>query len=1135
MKRNFKLIFLLILMIFSCKMEEASLSILSGNQELSFESGFDFSTMAKGRNEIVLTFKNPLEKSALIINELSIDNNNFYIQTVQAEEFEFPLVLEPQKTLGIVVVFAPTKEGEHEANLLVEITVEKGEEKKLNFPIRSEIFSIGLGEGNSGLMIEENRRSVSFGAIELGGSVTERIVLSNLKEQPLLIESCIVPRPFIVDDSVFPLLLAKGARLALDIKFSPTTIGFDNGFYFATAVIKTADGVLNISLDGVAEEIAGPFLALLNSDGVEFTNEIHFGEVGAGVNGVPLELTIENKGTADLRIFDISFSNIADFSIPETIAFPKVIAPYVKFTFNAQFSPRETSLGIRSGNLIIDSNSSRNKLFAISCRGVGLGKNSPRISVAADSRTISNKATFNYPSMSAGDPAVSASFSIQNIGTADLEIRNIKLISAEGVYTLKNTPELPKILQASDAPVTFDVEFLADNIRLYNGELVIESSDSTKDATFTTNLRAAFVLEKPLLSPSIEFVNEGAIKGSFVGKYDDEGNPKFKFSTPTGSSGNGNFSYKLLQGSTEIESDEVVGSGTEVELSAGEELETGNYILSVRETNDKDVFSTPNEFAFVISRDKPSAPVVGFVEEQNKAYHVDVDGTMGVAGKAYTTDIMPVYKWDAVEGEENIVNSYVYKLTQLAELEENNVVLIDWTETRNSIFSEGRNRFLDNEEYLLEVTAKDGFTQESEITEFYFRVDTIAPVLTLKAIPESSGDVLIIPYGLPHSEIKDFDPGATALDDVFGDCEVVADYSEVSTSTIGDSTKVYYVAEDKLGNKRLGEARRSREVLVVDFSKVKVSAYEDLATKTTKKFITYNDEFDVTFDNAPELDYGHLKYELTIAESANGAEHVAIANMFKNKKVKLIPDDADSQEIEIRNVTGKITINKANPGDDPHVIPITRSFEVFPEIGLKEQNFENGYAAGAWSVDYATNLNWNVWYKKFPLVADEKNGSPELPLFSILEPDTSQDVKVPEGGPAGYTGTNVFKIHDTTYINSNIKEVEARIFQEINIVRGQKYKLTCRALENNNYEDGISQLQVHDEYRKFDWEKQGYIISDLSLTRSKKNQAGQWVVYEAEFRVDDADTCVVGFFRDGGASRNKSSTFIDYIRLEYLE
>ncbi len=182
----------------------------------------------------------------------------------------------------------------------------------------------------------------SFGEVCLGGFVDRDVILNNRGPCPLRISGITSTSPAFQVPSVttFPLLVSSGDSVAVPIRFQPTGRGSFSGTLRIASNDPNSPAVVQVS--GIAPS---PRLVVMVPDTGSF------GDTCLGDFHDEM-ITLDNAGHCPLTITAITSSS-GDFLVPQTIAFPVVIASGGDLEFILRFQP--SHLGPSSGTITITS------------------------------------------------------------------------------------------------------------------------------------------------------------------------------------------------------------------------------------------------------------------------------------------------------------------------------------------------------------------------------------------------------------------------------------------------------------------------------------------------------------------------------------------------------------------------------------------------------------------------------------------------------------------------------------------------------------------------------------------------------------------------------------------------------------
>jgi hypothetical protein len=288
-------------------------------------------------------------------------------------------------------------------------------------------------------MLTFSKKSVAFGAIDVGRTSMNTITLSNTGDEAVTI-SAITP-----SDSHFSFIPASmtigpNANITADVKFTPTTKDALSAFIVVQSNSIFGPDTITVTGSGSASAAMETDRAALN-----------FGNVNKG-SSKTLALKITNSGNDTLTISNIASS---DPKFTVTIA-SKVLAPGASFDDSVRFSP--TAIGPASAELTLTSNAPDSpKIIPLSGAGVSM------VTMSMDLADISF-----------GDVAVGSSkdttITISNTGTDEL------LITAITSGDARFTSETPLAPIAPAAMKSFTLRFAPDAVGAVSTNYIVASN-----------------------------------------------------------------------------------------------------------------------------------------------------------------------------------------------------------------------------------------------------------------------------------------------------------------------------------------------------------------------------------------------------------------------------------------------------------------------------------------------------------------------------------------------------------------------------------------------------------------------------------------------------------------------------------
>ncbi|MBD2680530.1 MULTISPECIES: choice-of-anchor D domain-containing protein [Nostoc] len=241
-------------------------------------------------------------------------------------------------------------------------------------------------------------------------------------------------------------------------------------------------------------KIPTPEIQVLNgtvdiADGT--TTAINFGDAIAG-NTLTKTFTIKNTGTAALNLSNLKLPE--GFSLVGTL--PTSVAANASTTITVGLNT--TTPGSYGGTLILSNNDSNESAFDFAISGTVKPVPTPEIQVLNGTVDIADGTTtaINFGDAIAGN-TLTKTFTIKNIGTAALNLSNLKLPDG---FSLVGT--LPTSV-AANASTTITVGLNTTTPGSYGGTLILSNNDSNESA-FDFAISGTV---KPVPTPEIQVLN----------------------------------------------------------------------------------------------------------------------------------------------------------------------------------------------------------------------------------------------------------------------------------------------------------------------------------------------------------------------------------------------------------------------------------------------------------------------------------------------------------------------------------------------------------------------------------------------------------------------------------------------------
>ncbi len=210
------------------------------------------------------------------------------------------------------------------------------------------------------------------------------------------------------------------------------------------------------------------------------TGSYDFGDVVVGSSSAAISFTVENLGTADLNLTEspkVSI-NASEFSVGTQPSSP--IAAGGSKSFTVTFSP--TSVGAKTAMVSIANDDSDENPYTFTVTGTGTA---PEINVKQGTTDIpSGSGIYGFGSVSVGSSSAAISFTVENLGTADLNLTESPKVSINASeFSVGTQPSSPI---AAGGSKSFTVTFSPTSVGAKTAMVSIANDDSDENPyTFT--------------------------------------------------------------------------------------------------------------------------------------------------------------------------------------------------------------------------------------------------------------------------------------------------------------------------------------------------------------------------------------------------------------------------------------------------------------------------------------------------------------------------------------------------------------------------------------------------------------------------------------------------------------------------
>ena len=191
------------------------LPVRAATPELSFSPTLlRFGYVVVGRTQTLLVVATNRGQSKVTISSVTTNHTE-----VKASHAALPRVLAAGESLAVTVTFTPTAKGRIGGALTL---VSNATDRILTVPFE------GTGVAREGVTVSP--RSVVFGDVVMGATSKLPVVLTNTNPSRVTLSSLQTQgEGFSVSGATFPLTLAAGQKLKLDITFKPQAVGPTGG------------------------------------------------------------------------------------------------------------------------------------------------------------------------------------------------------------------------------------------------------------------------------------------------------------------------------------------------------------------------------------------------------------------------------------------------------------------------------------------------------------------------------------------------------------------------------------------------------------------------------------------------------------------------------------------------------------------------------------------------------------------------------------------------------------------------------------------------------------------------------------------------------------------------------------------
>ena len=270
----------------------------------------------------------------------------------------------------------------------------------------------------------------------------------------------------------------------------------DSISYTAAIVIENNDSDennFNFTVVGTGDALPAPeIIVKIGSDeyisGSDYTFSNVIADGNNGLTGDEITFTIDNTGTADLSISDISITGDDKDDFDLSADFSNPVAASANMNISLKFDPLTT--GTKNAVLNISSNDGDEALYTINLTGEAVAVPAPEINVKQGSVSLeSGTGSYHFGTVTAdgseGTVGSQITFTIENTGNKELDISNIE-ITGTNADNFDLSANVSSPIDGSDSA---DISIIFDplSVDFKSAVLNIESTDDD-EATYTIEL-----------------------------------------------------------------------------------------------------------------------------------------------------------------------------------------------------------------------------------------------------------------------------------------------------------------------------------------------------------------------------------------------------------------------------------------------------------------------------------------------------------------------------------------------------------------------------------------------------------------------------------------------------------------------
>ena len=403
---------------------------------VGLEDNLAFGTVCQGPRYLTIEVSN-VGVNDLIVTSVQrlMGSSGFTVLSSPAT----PLSLAAGEDIEFTVAYSPTGTAALEAATIRIIT---------NDPAAPVVDVAATGLKGTGKIATAIADGGSFGNACVGSHTDETLTINNSGDCPVSISNITSSSPDFQAPSVlaYPLVVASGGAIDVDIRFQPSSFGFKSG----TITIDSDDPASphRVSVTGVAPE---PRLTLMLADDRSFGNCC----VGAFRDEL---LTLSSGGLCTLTVTDITSSS-AEFLVPDVVSYPLTIEAGNSLEVPIRFQP--TSFGPKTGTITVSSDD------PASPQTIELSGNAPAGKIAVTGSTY-------FGGVRCGRREF-RTIAVCNVGDCDLRVSEVAFKHKKRYWALVHNP-FPATLHPGSC-LNVVIRYKANQAEPRSCELLIDSDD----------------------------------------------------------------------------------------------------------------------------------------------------------------------------------------------------------------------------------------------------------------------------------------------------------------------------------------------------------------------------------------------------------------------------------------------------------------------------------------------------------------------------------------------------------------------------------------------------------------------------------------------------------------------------------